>query len=263
MGMVTEHLLSDVSDALRVGDKEGVKLMVTEVLEDYRSLQRLVVSFPAAPVNGLSGYFLLSLQPQSQGSVWFQQAGLYRSGSRHYARVHVKSETQVEGRWAYSRRPETQPVALAAFDDPYEIFEAERFRRSEYPDSLPASFQLAASTEWTWQEIELPSQLIKTSVSLDHCEVLLDRMDLKFRREGDGPLCWQEELVTMEELERAAAESEMDATGGEQRFNILLEYGNRELILGKRIQPIVRYPVTLIGVEGTPITGTVGCSVAR
>jgi hypothetical protein len=262
MGTVNEHLHSNVTEPLITGYKEGVELKVTKILEDFRAVQRLVMSFPAASVNGLQGYFLLTVQPQSQGSVRLRQAELNRSEDRLFARVHIKSDVQVEGRWAYSRHPETRTVALTAFDDPSEVFEAERLHRSEFSDSLQATFQLAGLAEWTWQEIELQSSLIKASESLDKCEALLDYMDRKFRKKGADPLRWQEELVTMESMEAAAAESETDTMSGQGYFNIVLEYDNRELVRGKRIQPIVRYPVTLIGAKDTLTSAILGCSIA-
>ena len=48
----------------------------------------------------------------------------------------------------------------------------------------------------------------------------------------------------------------------DQQINLTLEVAGREMIRGKRLQSLVRYPVTLVRSDSSPIAATLGCSIS-
>jgi hypothetical protein len=109
---------------------------------------------------------------------------------------------------------------------------------------------------WFRLGFAFPMVLASRLHELDGCERVLDAVD---RRIGEGFLRWPEAAVDRSLLDAAAADVER-ATGG--RFDLTVDVGASEITRGRRLQPAVRHPVTLVRDDGTTVAATFGCSMS-
>ncbi len=259
MGISSQRLRAEVTELLLAGGDAEVELRAGTDIEDYRVRERLLLVLPAGPVNGLDGRFVLSLGASGAGPVAVRRAQALRSDSRISVRLEVRSSTEMEGRWAYSRRPEMRKVSLASFDNPLESLEAVIFHVADFQEAAIRPSVLAAEGEWIRLEIELPATLLEESKLLDGCERLLEALDAR----SEGPyLEWPEGSLNKEVLDEAAAQMESQVLPQGRQFNLTLEVAGHEMTRGKRLQPLVRYPITLIRRDGSRVAATLGCSIS-
>ena len=258
MGVVTHRLRADVRERLVSDGNDEVELRAGTEIEDDRVRDRLLVVFPAHPVNRLDGSFVLSLGTPDAQPVATRRAEAIERDGRVSVRLDVKSGAAVDGWWSYSRQPAMRRVLLPSFDDPAAPVDAMVFHATDAERSL-VPVRLATDGEWTRLSFELPPELLEESRLLDGCERLVEALDL---RGGGSRLEWPEGLLSVEVLDAVATELEHQVLPRDRQFNITLEVATRETTRGKRLQPLVRYPVTVIGRDGNRLAATLACSIS-
>lgn len=258
MGISTQRLRAEVPELLLPGSDAQVELWAGAETEDYRDRDRLLLILPAGPLNGLEGHFVLALGASGAGPVAVRRAQALRSDSRISVRLEAGSGAEIEGRWGYSLRPEMRKVSLASFDDPLAPVEAEIFHAADFQQEMVRPSVATAEGGWALLEFELPARLLDESRLLDGCERLLEQLDEK----SGGGLEWPEEAVSERALDEAATEMESLVLPAGRQFNLTLEVAGREMIRGKRLQPLVRFPITLTRSDGSKMAATLGCSVS-
>ena len=268
MGTVIQSIRDKVSEQLRQGVKEGIQISSGKIREDYWDVDELLLLFPAEPINGLMGQFILTLSVQSTdsskpGILNVRRAWMVQSNEQSSARVEIKANAAINERWGYTRHPDVRQVYVAMFDDPDMDFEGQVFHQTVFPvqPSLPRYVQ--SETDWTTIEFILAPPLIAQAQSIDLCEALLEALDAKFAKKTGLYLQWSKSLVTLDTIETVASEVENSLLQENEFFNVTIEFDSQEIIRRKRIKPLMRYPLTLIANDGTRRAGTIGCSFSR
>ena len=256
MGVVTQRLRADVG--LMLDGTDEVELRGGTEIEDDQVRERLVIVVSAHPVNGLDGSFVLSVGARGAQAVVARRAEAIERGGRVLVGFDVRSDGDIEGWWSYSRQPAMRRVLVGSFDDPAEPVDAMILHTVGERSVVPG--RLAADGEWTRLNFELSPELVEESRLLDGCEQLVEALDL---HGGGSRLEWREGRLSVEVLDAVARELEQRALPTDREFNITLEVATRETTRGKRLQPLVRYAVTVIGPDGRRLAGTLSCAISR
>ena len=150
-------------------------------------------------------------------------------------------------------------MSLASFDDSLKPLEAVIFHAADFQQAAIRPSVLAAEGGWIRLEFELRAPLLEESRLLDSCERLLEALDA---RSGGPFLERPEESLSKEDLDEAAMEMESQVLLQGRQFNLTLEVAGHEVTRGKRLQPLVRYPITLIRRDGSRVAAVLGCSIS-
>ena len=258
MGILVQRLRAEVTELLIGESITEVQLQAGLDTEDYRARDRLLLLFPADPVNGLEGFFILGLTASGTEPATVRRVCFTENRGRTSVQLEVRSGIEMEGQWAYSRRPKMRKVVLASFDDPLETFEGAIFHAADFQQGAVKPRQLPGEAGWSIRDFELPAMLLEESSLLDCCERLLEALSARSR----SYLEWSEDELTERELDQAAGRLERSILRQGQHFDLTLEVAGHEIVRGKRLQPLVSYPITLMRRDGGRIAATLGCSIS-
>jgi len=268
MGMAFQRYQADVSEALSQGATDGIQITSGEVAEDYRVRDELLLLFPAGPINGLDGYFGLTLSvdpagPTKPGTLVARQAQMVQEGGEYTVLIELKADGPIQQRWTYTRHPGLRQVYTAMFDDPDLVVEGEIFHQAPF-SVQPTGLPMGTAQGWTSAAFTLDPYLIEQSRRFDYAEQLLEAMDDAFTAGTGEYLQWAAPLVTAEGIEAVAADLEerLRQAGEPVAFHFTISTAQGEIARGKRLQPLLRHTLTLIGEDGTARPGTVGISVS-
>ena len=259
MGIATQALRGEVTEPLLTNPAAEVQLRAGIDREDYQVRERLVLTLPAGPVNSLEGSFVLWVGASGAAPAALRGAKATRSGEGVAVQLEARSNIEMEGRWAYSRHPGIREVSLASFDDPEEPIDAEIFHAANLQEAAIAPSSVALDGVWSRLRFDLTAPLLEKSRSLDGCERVLEDLD---RRAGGEYLRWPVRAVTEETLDAVGADIEEQVLAPGRKFNLTLQVGSREITRGKRLQPLIRYPITLVLDDGSSVAATLGCSIS-
>jgi hypothetical protein len=259
MGIATEALRGEVTEPLLTAPGAEVQLRAGIDREDHRVRERLVLTVPAGPVNSLEGSFVLWVGASGAAPAAVRGARATRTGEGVAVQLEARSDVDMEGRWAYSRQPGIREVSLPSFDDPEEPIQAEVFHAADLQEAAMPSSSVPLDGGWSRLRFDLTAPLLEKSRSLDGCERVLQDLD---RRAGGEYLRWPVEAVSEATLDAAGADVEGQVLATGRQFNLTLQVGAREITRGKRLQPLVRYPITLVREDGSPVAATLGCSIS-
>lgn len=269
MGMVIQNIRADISEQLRQGVDKDVQITSGKILEDYQDTDEFLLLFPAEPINGLKGDFILALSVQSidptkTGILKIRRAWMVQSGDQFSVQLEMKANTTINKRWAYTRHPNVRQVHFRMFDDPDNVLEGQVFHQAVFPVQSSTSLQVRSGDGWTTEEFILVPQLIKQSQLIDRCEMLLEALDEKFTAKTGEFLQWSKPLVTLNGIETVASEVENHSLrqGKLISFNITVELNGQEITRKKRIQPLLQHSLTLIQEDGSRQVGTIGISIS-
>jgi hypothetical protein len=268
MGMAFQSYEADVSQSLRQGAPDGIQISSGEVAEDYRVREELLLLFPAAPINGLEGYFVLTLSVNPGGSarpctLTARQAQMVQEGDRFAAQVELKADGQIDPGWAYTRRPGLRQVNVAMFDNPDMTVEGQVFHQVSFPVQQ-ASLPAGTASGWTRATFPLDPYFIQQSRQIDHAERLLEAMDRAFTAQTNEYLQWSAPLVTASRIDAIAVDMEerLRQAGEAITFDVTVAMDGGEITRGKRLRPLVRHTLTLIGEDGTALSATISISAS-
>ncbi|MGI9594602.1 MAG: hypothetical protein ACR2QK_00495 [Acidimicrobiales bacterium] len=275
-GFVSQELRADADDVL--ADGREIELSAGPAAEDRSDREILVLSLASGPVGGPGGFYVLSLAPAGGEPVVIRRAdwlagdqGGESSEPTVTAVIEARSPA-LEGRWGYSLRPRVRPVFLAADDDPSDGVEGSVLHVVDFDLDPVAPAMDDLGDGWTRLSYELPAWLIDQAPQADGCERVIDLLDTGIGAgsdsdsgsgSGSDELRWAERDLTEQALDRAASavESELAAPG--RAVNLTVEMAGREIVRGKRLQPLARYPITVVGDDGRPMAATLGCSISN
>jgi hypothetical protein len=259
MGIATQTLRAEVTEPLLTAPRAEIELRAGIDREDHRVRERLLLTLPAGSVNSLEGSFVLWVGASGAAGAVVRDPQPTRSDEGIVVQLEARSDVEMEGRWTYSRRPGTRKVSLPSFDDPERPIEAEVFHAAALQEAAMAPSSLPLDGGWSRLRFDLTAPLLDKSRSLDECERLLEDLD---RRAGGEYLRWPAGAVSEATLEAVGTEVEKQVLAPGRRFNLTLQEGAREITRGKRLQPLVRYPITLVRDDGSPVAATLGCSIS-
>jgi hypothetical protein len=259
MGIATQSLRAEVTEPLLTSLSAEIELRAGIDREDHRARERLVLTLPAGPVNNLEGSFVLWVGASGAARAVVRDPKPTRSGESVVVQLDAWPDVEMEGRWAYSRRPGIRKVSLPSFDDPERPIEAEVFHAAELQDAAMAPPSEPRGGGWSRLRFDLTAPLLDKSRSLDECERVLEDLD---RRAGGEYLRWPAGAVSEATLDAVGTEVEEQVLAPGRRFNLTLQEGAREITRGKRLQPLVRYPITLVRDDGSPVAATLRCSIS-
>jgi hypothetical protein len=259
MGIATQTLRGEVTDPLLTAPGAEIELRAGIDQEDHRVRERLVLTLPAGPVNSLEGSFVLWVGASGAARAAVRGAKPTRSGEGVAVQLEARCDVEMEGRWAYSRQPGIREVSLASFDDPERPIEAEVFHAADLQEAAMAPSSEPLDGGWSRLRFDLTAPLLEKSKLLDACERVLEDLD---RRAGGDYLRWPAGAVSEATLDAAGADIEERFLAPSRQFNLTLEVGAREITRGKRLQPLARYPITLVRDDGSPVAATLGCSIS-
>jgi hypothetical protein len=271
MGTVFQSIVADVSQELRQGGGDGVQISSGEILEDYRAHEQVLLLFPAAPINGLEGQFVLalsvqSIDPKTPGMLTLRRAWMEHDGKQFAVKVETRADADLDAHWAYTRYPDMREVHVALFDDPEMAVESQVFHQTPFRYQPETTRDLARETRTGWgtARFVLDPYLVEQSRLIDRSEVLLEALDEAFSAGTGQYLQWSSPLVTPDRIEAVTSEVEARLRGeGESAlFSVTIESAGTEIARGKRLQPAIRHPLTLLDTDGTQRPGTIGISVS-
>lgn len=268
MGMVFQSIRAEISEQLSRGVRVGVQISSGRILEDYQDTDEILLLFPAEPINGLMGQFILmlsvqSVAPTTPGVLEIRQAEMVLDGEQFSVQLEMKANAPINHRWAYTRHPDMRQVYLAMFDDPNTLLEGEVFHLSVLPTQSSAPQQVPGQDGWTTLEFSLDPQLIGQSQIFDQCETLIEALDEEFTANTGQYLQWSRPLVSPDTIEVVASAAENRLLQKGYAFNITLEIHDQEITRNKRIRSMLQHPLTLIEKDGTRRAGTIGCSISK
>ena len=266
MGMVNQSMRADVSDRLRQGLGEGIQISRGQVLEDYQETDELLLIFPAKPINGLEGQFILSLKVQESttattGTLKLQQTQMSKKGNQFSVQIVIQGNATVAGSWGYTRNPSIRQVYVAMFDDPDRVYESQIFHQTVFPVQSLDLRSVRSEDNWIAVEFVLPPQLIEQSQVIDSCEMLLEALDARLTMGIGQYLQWSNSLTTLDNIEAVASEMERRFLQKGRLFNVTIELDNREITRGQRIRPVIRHGLTLVEENGVKHPGIIGISL--
>lgn len=268
MGMVFQSIRAEITEELRRPVKEGVQISSGKILEDYYDTDNILLLFPAEPINGLMGQFILilsvqSVDPTTPGVLEIRQAEMVQDGVQFSVQLEMKANAPINQRWAYTKHPDMRQVYVAMFDDPDTLVEGEVFHLAVLPTQSSTPQQARGQVGWTTLEFSLDPQLIEQSQVFDQCETLIEALDEEFTAKTGQYLQWSRPLVTLDTIEAVASTVENRQLQKGNAFNITLELPDQEITRGKRIRSLMQYPLTLIDEDGARRAGTIGCSISK
>jgi hypothetical protein len=271
MGMVSHSLRTDISESLRRGVTEGVRISSGRYLEDYEDADEILLFFPAAPINGLAGQFILTLSVQSRspdtpGYMAIQRAWMVQRNMQVAVHVALQADAPVNERWAYTRHPHLRVVHVAMFDDPDTVQEIQVFHQVPFSAEPEHARQIPGDADWTTVEFKPAPRFIEQSMAIDACESLLEVLNDRFAVKTGDFLQWSRQSVTVEGIDDLASEVEnrlFEQGQPARAFNVTVEVDSHELVRNKRVLPLVKHAVTLIQEDGAIRAGTIGCSLSR
>jgi hypothetical protein len=257
MGLVTQAPGADVTESLLRTPGTEAELRVGSPSEDLRQREVLALLLRGEPVTGLEGSFVLLVGPSGAAPAVVRGPRAIRDNEGLVVELEVRSGGEVEGWWAYSRRPRFREVSLTGVDDGDPVH-AEVFHAATLRAAAGTPSSVALDGGWRRLRFELTGALLEQAVPIDACEQVLEALD---RRAGGGDLRWPESAVDPAALEEAGAEVETALPPG-RRVDLTLRAGDREITRGKRLQPRASYPVTLVREDGSPMAAMLGCSIS-
>ena len=250
MGIATQTLRAEVTEPLLTALSAEIELRAGIDREDHRVRERLVLILPAGPVNSLEGSFVLWVGASGAAGAVVRDPTPTRSGESVVVQLEARSDVEMEGRWSYSRRPGLRRVSLPSFDDPERPIEAEVFHAADLQEAALAPSSMPLDGGWSRLRFDLTAPLLDKSRSLDKCERVLEDLD---RRAGGEYLRWPAGAVSEATLDAVGTDVEEQVLAPGRRFHLTLQEGAREITRGKRLQPLVRYPITLVRDDGSPV----------
>ena len=268
MGTETQSIQADVTNQLLQGLGNGVQISSGQILEDYQDTEQIVLLFVAAPINNLDGSFALTLYPQSgsasgePGTLAIRETWIEPRGNQFVVLAEVQSDSSIGERWTYTRHPDTRQVYLAMYDDPNEVFEGEVFHQVPLSPWSTTSVPVSGA-DWSTIEFNLPPGYLDQSVTIDQCEILIEKLDPEISANTGEFLQWQRDLVTPETIDRVASDLEASKLLPEgEFFNVTLKMLGEEITRNKRIRPFVEHPITIFEKYGSPRAADLGCSIS-
>ncbi len=259
-GVATQEVVASADGlATEAAESGGITLGVDTAAEDLAGRQTLVLVGPEpASTDGPGGRLVLTVSPAGvepitiHGVRWSDAA----TGETE-VEIEVDAGAVVAGRWGYSLRPRSRTVFVSddeqAFgEDTSVIHQADLGAEAVAPELT------ATDGDRQRQTFAVPVWLTDRVEELHRCELFVDRLAIEA---GDDDLRLPESLVTVEELDRVATEIE-GAAGDGTRLSITVETPGQEIVRGQRLQPLTRYPITVVGSGGEPVAATLGCSVS-
>lgn len=270
MGRTFHSIRDDITEELRYGGKGGFQISSGKILEDFQEFDELVLLFPADPINGLIGQFVLTLSiqnidPVTPGVLKIRRAWMVQRGEKFFVMVEIKANTRADERWGYTRHPDVRQFYIAMINDPDIVLEYQLFHQTVF-QFQPSTFrQIRIEAGWALAEFLLVPQLIQQSRLIDSGEMLLEALDEKFTIKTGEYLKWLRPLVTLEAIESIASkvENRLLLKGEFLSFNVTVELEGQEITRRKRIQPMIKHPLTLIHEDGTRHPSSIGISVSR
>ncbi len=235
-----------------------IKLEPGDFAEDGQSWNEIVFSLPLAKISdGAEGFYLLSVTTADRKPVEIHQASWQLEESSAVLTLETTSSVQLEATWGYSLRPRMRAVFLAD-DDGSLGFETSVLHVADFgpgpvgADSKDPGSGLGRSTFTT------PLWLVDQTPLAEACELVVGELG---DRVGTNDLQWPLDALDDRLLEDVATAVEQRLPEGQQ-VNLVVEAEGREVIRGKRLQPFVRYPVTLLDSSQNPTAATLGCSIS-
>lgn len=269
-GVATQDLRAD-GDALPTGP-DGVVLSVDASAEDRSGRDALVLVSPElSDGDGPAGRLVLTIAPAGAEAVAVGHVAWSTAGTDDRidpASVSVSitvtgggpdgpDGAELSGRWGYSLRPRVRTVFVAddegAFGDEATVVHvADLGAEPVTPELGPADDGDHVLT------FTVPSWVTGQLDRIRLCELLADRLAVEA---GDDDLRLPADLATIDGLDRVATEIE-GARGDGLGLAITIDQAGRELVRGQRLQPLVTWPITIVGVDGEPTAARLGCAVS-
>ncbi len=220
----------------------------------------LTITIPAGPVNGLDGWFVLTVG--SAGAGGFEVHGVRSAGTGPATVVilDVGSGDRLDGRWSYSRRPE--PRSVTVFDEfTEESRSATVFHSAEFSELIVEPERGQESGDRVAVRFPIPSWALDLSGPADVCEQVFHR----FATEADHDPVWPRSLLEADSLDRVLSDVESDVEAARSTtvvISVTVRTNTGEVTRGDRLKPLVRYPISVAEPGGVPQAAVLGCSVS-
>lgn len=274
-GLLTQSREPD--QTLRLSDGEPVQL-TTEIVEDRVSRSVLALS-TAAP--GLPGRFIVLVAPDGPDPVTVHEVSWNTEQSATALTLVTNAGAALTGRWSYSRQPRFRTAIISDIDDAFTA-EITVLHTADYGPGPVEPMIAQANGDRATATFVLPPWLTGQAVAADQCEEVVHQLsqlvgnragtdstgtdstgtDSAGTDPGAEAALWFGPSVTEPAALSAAVEvieEQLDLAG---RLHIVVETMGNEVIHGKRLQPLVRYPVTVIDRSGMKTAATLGCSIS-
>lgn len=254
-GGISQELIITIE---RLPEGLPIELEPGDRTEDRSNGTAAVAVLPLSRISdGVDGFYLLSIRTAGTEPLVIRRMGWQVTGSSATLEIETRPDGPIEARWGYSLRPRMRSVFLADDDGALGVDGSVLHVADFGPGPVsPDSEQLADG--WIRSTFVTPLWLIDQTPLAEACERVLGELTALA---GTGDLEWQADRVDAGLLEDAAVAVEQ-LLGGGQQVNLTFESGGQEIVRGKRLQPFVRYPVTVVDGGQNPTAATLGCSIS-
>jgi hypothetical protein len=230
------------------------------IAEDLHETDRLVFFFDSERLAQTAGRLVLVLQPNT-ASRWTAQGRFSFSGhpllacgaaiasddSRGKLRLEISPRSDLLYRWGYSRHAGMRQACQQAFDRPAVVEEATMLHVTYLSQQWRSIGSGIRDVEYGSVEVEISHREIEEVQRIDLCEQLLDALNDAFAQD-DRFLVWSAKSFDEVEVARITKEFEQEQNrkGKERSFTAILGNRRERVLYGKRIQPTIEYPVTIV-----------------
>lgn len=254
-GLTDQRLAASV-DELTARDE--IELMPGPQLEDRVDRTVLVSRLPLAQIAAMDGSYVLMVSPVSQETVTVRSKTWTKTETGAAFRIETSPGSLVNGLWSYSLDPRFRAV-LITDDDPQQGVEGSIYHVADFGPGPVDPITEALDDGWVRSTFETPLWLIDQTPLAEACERVVQTLDKQL---GQEDLRWDRLDVDTEALDRAATAVEGEWLPDGQQLNLTLDIAGQEIVRGKRLQPFLRYPVTLGEKDGGLVSATLGCSIS-
>jgi len=189
----------DVTIEISKEDNRSATIYEIKNPEDIFDRNELYLLFPAMPVNGLTGDFVVKLwcnseRPEIKAYISLDYAKLHRDPDENWVvSAKVKGNGLIHAKLLYSREAEVRNAWVSCPDaEIYEPYALTFF--NVYPLTGHLTIQQEKlSDRWQTLVLQFNSMLSKSAVDIDRCQTLLAALDKQFS--NDRPLLWDRKKV--------------------------------------------------------------------
>ncbi len=254
-GFTAVAVIEDVTDRLVTGEGDGDTVRLGAVAaEGVDGRAALAVTVPAEPVNGLPGWFVLRVGASGSEPVDVDAVEVTGTGLDTAVTFAVGPGGSLDGRWAYSLHPKVRTVTL--YDEIMEETATTDVLHLADLSELVVEPQPAEPSQDRLRFV-IPSWAVARSAALGVCEETFWRLA---ETAGDDSV-WPQAVIDGESLDQVATGIEADRSTS-STINVTVETPSGETVRGDRLQPMVRYPITVVAADGGVVPAVMGCSVS-
>lgn len=251
-----QEVKEDVSAKIAKDDCNFAIIQEIKNPEDIFNRYELYLIFPAKPVNGLTGNFVVKFwcnndKPETKAYFSMDHARLYKKkGGNWILSIRAKGNGFIHAKMLYSRAPEIRQALFSCPEagvlQPNQLTFFNVYPLEGNFDGVP---QQKLGGKWQTLELTLNPIFLEGAVSVDKCQTFLDILDKQFAVTG-RPMVWERKKIQAETIQKLS--SQTGVSSEDKIFQVLLKAddGTMTKVSSYRFLPHLRQKLALKNPDG-------------